>query len=120
MRDISVFLVGTGLTLAVSLAVVSYLKPRLRTILTDLCGTTERGDFWAASSNVTLTLVPLIFAMDYTSEDGTPPVGQLVVQVRWGLIGLAISVVVLGIVISRFIPPARHAAQPGASAPRAA
>ena len=82
------------------------MKPHLEKILTDLCGTPERARFWSVFSSVTLMLVPLIFALHYQPEDaGTKPtVFMIGSQLEWGLIGLAVSVVVLGYVVGSFIP----------------
>ena len=57
------FLVGIGVTFIASLAIVLYLRPHLTKILIDLCGAEQRAGFWTAFSNVTLILVPLIFAL---------------------------------------------------------
>lgn len=86
-------------------AVVFYLKPHLRRILTDLCGTTDRADFWMAFSNVTLVLVPAVVAMHCrpTFLPGQSSVFEIADQLKWSLVGLVGAVLILGIVISRFI-----------------
>ena len=118
MNEATLFLSGVGLTLAASFAVVLYLRPHLYAILVDLCATSERARFWTAFSNITLSLTPLIFAMQYRPSlgPGSSIVLEIGSQVKWALIGLVCSVVVLGIVISRFIPPARPSVRssPGA------
>ena len=70
MSASSLFLVGIGITLLMSLTVVIYLMNPLRKILTELCGTRERADFWLAFSNVALMLTPLIFAASRTPDPG--------------------------------------------------
>src|SRR5712692_4821928 len=109
MSETTLFLSGVAVALLVSMAVVIYLRPHLYTILRDLCATPERAAFWTAFSNVTISLVPLIFAMQYRPmvEKGTPVVFEIGTQVKWALIGLIVSVVILGFVISRFIPRAQ-------------
>lgn len=106
MNTTRVFLTGVGTALAVSLLTVASLRPHLRRILIDLCGTEERASFWAAFSNVALVLMPLIFAMQYRSETGpeTSLVLEMGAQLKWALIGLVASVLVLGLVVSMFIP----------------
>lgn len=109
MSDVAIFLANVGAATAASAAVVVYLRPHLISILTDLCGTGERANFWAAFSNVTLILVPLIFAMDYRPEvrRGAGLVFEIGAQLEYVLIGLVVTVVLLGIVIGSFIPRSR-------------
>ena len=106
MTNVTVFLVGVGSTALAAFCAVAYLTPSLRQILMDLCGTAERANFWTAFSNLSLILTPLIFAMHKIPEvnSQTPLVFQLGVQIEWALIGLVASVLVVGFVISRFIP----------------
>lgn len=112
MSIVTTFLIGLGLTLGSAVLVVAYLQGPLKTILIDLCGTVERARFWTAFSNVTLTPVPLIFALHHHPESGSfqSLVFELGVQLEGALTGLVVSVVVLGFVLSAFIP--RRPAQP--------
>jgi hypothetical protein len=105
MMDAIVFCTGLAITLGASLLAVSHLKSHLRNILTDLCGTKERAAFWTAFSNLTLVIVPLIFAMHRTPSraEGSQSVFQVATQIEWALVGLLVSVVLLGIVIGRSI-----------------
>jgi hypothetical protein len=117
MSTVAQFLFGVGLTLVASALVVAYLQRRLQPILFDLCGTAERASFWMAFSNVTLLLVPLIFALHYRPENaGTSIVFTISGQLELALIGLVGSVVLLGLVLNRFIsrqqlliPPSHNA-----------
>ena len=99
------FLTGLAATMASSFAIVAYLRAPLRSILVELCGTGERAAFWVAFSNVTLALLPLIFALQYTPEvkAGTAAVFEVAAQLKWALAGLLGSVVVLGLVLRGFI-----------------
>ncbi|HLW78371.1 MAG TPA: hypothetical protein VKU44_02130 [Terriglobia bacterium] len=101
-----IFLASAGTTAILSFLAVAYLKPHLKRILIDLCGTEERASFWTAFSNVALVLMPLIFAMHYRPGAGpeTSPVLEMGTQLEWALIGLVASVLVLGFVVSMFIP----------------
>ncbi len=120
MSEVTLFLLGVGGTLAASLVVVLYLRPPLKIILLDLCGTAERANFWAAFSVVTLLLIPLIFALHYQPdpEETLPFVFLLGAQLKWALAGLALAVVVRGMVLSHFIPsgPPSRPAPPAAKA----
>jgi hypothetical protein len=55
---------------------------------------------------VAVMLTPAIFAMlvDPTTETGTPALLAIITQLRWGLIGLVVSVLMLGWILGRFIP----------------
>jgi hypothetical protein len=99
------FLVGLGLTLIATFAIVAYLRSPLHNILVELCGTGERAAFWVSFSNVTIALVPLIFAMQYTPElkTGSSAVIELAAQLKWALAGLLFAVLVLGWVLRGFI-----------------
>lgn len=104
-----VFLAGLAATLVISLAIVAYLRAPLHSILVELCGSRERAQFWVAFSNVTVAILPVIFAMQYTPElkAGTSVVLEVTAQLKWALAGLLSAVLVLGWVLSRFIR--RHA-----------
>ena len=106
MNITQIFLAGAGTTVAVSFAAVVYLRPHLKRVLVDLCGTEDRAGFWTAFSNVTLILMPLIFAMQYRPETGPATSAALEVgtELKWALMGLVASVLVLGLVLSMFIP----------------
>ena len=100
------FLLGLGLTLIATFAIVAYLRSPLHNILVELCGTRERAAFWVSFSNVTITLVPLIFAMQYTPDlkaAGSTAVLELAAQLKWALAGLLFAVLVLGWVLRGFI-----------------
>ncbi len=106
MTRITVFLIAVGCTALASFAAVTYLTPSLRAILKDLCGTPERANFWTAFSNLALIFTPLIFAMHATPDASvqTPAVLQIAGQFEGACIGLVSTVLVVGFVISRFIP----------------
>ncbi len=107
------FLLGLGLTLVATFAIVRYLRSPLLDILVEICGTNERAAFWVSFSNVTIILVPLIFAMQYTPElkAGSTAVLELAAQLKWALGGLLFSVLILGWVLSSFIR--RQSGHPG-------
>lgn len=116
MQDAIWFASGIALTTGITLGVIRYLMPHMRILLVDLCGTIERANFWAAFSNVTVGLVPLIFALNYRPEsrDATEMVHQLGDQLEQGLLGLVLSVVVVGVVLGISIPRDRREQNSGA------
>ncbi len=105
MTTSMVFLIGIGLTLITAFVIVIYLRPQLHNILVELCGTEARAAFWVSFSNITITLAPLIFAMQYVPalKAGTPVAVELATQLKWALIGLLAAVLILGWTLSRFI-----------------
>lgn len=121
MREIALYASGAGLTLFVSLGVVIYLRPHLHVLLAELCGTAERANFWTAFSNITLTLTPLIFALHSEPEESVRVAAALALgtQLKHALIGLLLSVLVLGMILAMFIPR-REANDVRAPATRAA
>ena len=107
------FICGLATTLAVSVAAVIYMTRPLRRVLVELCGNADRAEFWTVFSNVTVALVPVIFAMQYQPEAGASvPLFQIANQLKWGLVGLVVSVLVLGKVLSRYIPKPTPAPPP--------
>jgi hypothetical protein len=100
------FASGLSATVAISALVVAYLRPPLRLLLTELCGHKDRAAFWTAFSVVAVTLVPAIFALGSwpQADPSAPSLLAIAEQVRWGMLGLAVSVIALGWILGRFIP----------------
>lgn len=111
MREMALYASGVGLTLLISLAVVIYLRPHLHALLVELCGTAERARFWTAFSNVTVMLTPLTFALHFDPEEAGRALAVLALgtQLKHALGGLLLSVLLLGLILSMFIPRARPA-----------
>jgi hypothetical protein len=101
------FACGLTMTLLAAFVVVRYLNGPLRTQLRELCGNAERAEFWTVFSNVAVILTPAIFAMLVEPGTDVPPLLALTNQLKWGLIGLVGSVLMLGWILSRFIPRAQ-------------
>jgi len=104
MNTISSFLVQLTLTLAIVSLVVGYLRPYLKKVLTDLCGTEERAEFWSAFSNILLIGLPLIFALNYRPayRDIVDPVFDIAGKLSSNLGGLLLALVCIGIIVSFF------------------
>ncbi|MGZ9165047.1 MAG: hypothetical protein ACXW4Q_00890 [Anaerolineales bacterium] len=68
MNTIFSFLAEAALTLVISVLIVRYLRPFLRKVLIDLCGTEDRAQFWTAFSNILLIGLPMIIALNYQPE----------------------------------------------------
>jgi len=97
MPEVS-FLAGVLLTMGASLIAVLHFRKPLLAILTDLCGTSPRAQFWASFSNASLMLVPLIVALRFDVDmHRTAPFAAMVSQLQGGAIGLVITLAVLGL-----------------------
>jgi undecaprenyl pyrophosphate phosphatase UppP len=105
MDSYLLFASGLTITLLATLAVVRYLSRPLRRMLLELCGIAERAEFWRVFWNVTVILTPAIFATLALPDPRAIVPAPLVVtnQVKWGLIGLVISVLMLGWILGRAI-----------------
>lgn len=106
MSEISIFLTGLGITVLASFLIVIYFKPHLKKILLELNGDKERpANFWVAYTTIILILVPLIFAIWIVPEDSDVSIFfQISRQLKWSLMGLVASLVIIGIIIIRFVP----------------
>ncbi len=70
MNAILSYLIEIALTLFSAVLIIGYLRPFLKKVLADLCGTEERAQFWTAFSNILLIGMPTIFALGYHPEAG--------------------------------------------------
>ena len=60
MNTLLLFIFEISLCLGISLALIYLLKPFLRDVLTDTCGTTIRADFWVMFTQLMLIISPLM------------------------------------------------------------
>ncbi|HEY1264248.1 MAG TPA: hypothetical protein VGF06_12050 [Terriglobales bacterium] len=106
MYSTLVFAAGLLATLAISAIVMLRLRGPLNRLLTELCGTAVRAEFWVIASSVALAFVPVIFVLVCGPDPSCAPplVLTLAAQLKWGLIGVVVSVLVLGWMLGRFIP----------------
>ncbi len=100
-----VFLAGLAATMGVVLVALLYLRNPLQILLTDLCGTPDRARFWTAFSNITLFLVPLALALDHQPDANVKQAAIFIIsgQMESATIGLVVSVVVMGFILSTYI-----------------
>jgi uncharacterized membrane protein YhaH (DUF805 family) len=110
MNPTIAFVTDVSLAVVISMGIVAYVKGQLRSLLVELCGTAERASFWLAFSNVTLVLVPLIFALDYKPEFGPDKtlIFEMATQLKYAMIGFVIALCALALVMLRFIPRTRN------------
>ena len=106
MSSTQAFLADVGFTAILFIGIAAYIKRHLQALLIELCGTIERASFWLAFSNVSLVLVPLIFALDYKPEPGQDKnlIFEMATQIKYSLIGFVVTLASLALVLCRFIP----------------
>jgi hypothetical protein len=106
MNPTMAFLLNIALAALLFVGIVAYVQKHLRALLIELCGTMERASFWLAFSNITLVLVPLIFALDYKPEfmREKTAIFEMATQLRYALIGFVITLGSLALILFRFIP----------------
>jgi hypothetical protein len=63
MVDERTVLVTLGVTLALGVLAIAYLREPLRRVLFDICRKRDHARFWAASADVLLLAVPLAFEL---------------------------------------------------------
>ncbi|MEW5940802.1 MAG: hypothetical protein AB1750_14125 [Chloroflexota bacterium] len=104
MNAISSFLVQAALTALLSALIVGYLRPHLRKVLADLCGTEDRAQFWAAFSNILLIGMPMIFALGYRPEPGSAEdlFFNVAGKLSGNLGGFLFALVGVGVIVSFF------------------
>jgi hypothetical protein len=107
-----IFLVDLALTVLLSFGIILYLKTRLRALVIELCGSRERGGFWLAFSNISLLLVPLIFALDVRLAGGADAniVLTMASQIKVALLGQLLTLIALALTLFSFIPRSKAAA----------
>ncbi len=88
MSIVGAFFADIAVTALLCFGMLAYLDKHLRQMLIELCGTAERARFWLAFSNVTLVLVPLIFALGYEPQMGANKalMLEMAAQLKWALI----------------------------------
>lgn len=104
MNTIVSFLIQVALTVLLTGLIVHYLRPYLRKILVDLCGTEERAQFWLAFSNIFLIGLPAILALNYHPEAGTLEglFFEVAGRLSGTLAGFLFALVCVGVVVSFF------------------
>ncbi len=104
MNTIIVFLVEVIATLIICVLTFRYLKPFLNRVLTDLCGTEERAQFWTAFSGIILIGIPLLFSLMYHPEaqQAEEIFFELTRRTSSNLIGFMFALVGIGIIVSFF------------------
>jgi di/tricarboxylate transporter len=104
MNTILIFLTQIAVTVIACLLIAGYIRPFLKRVLVDLCGSEERAQFWTAFSNIMLVILPTIFGLGFAPEGLTFEANffEVVNQIKWNLLGLVMSLLAIGAVVSFF------------------
>ena len=99
MVDERTVLITLGVTAALGVLVIAYLREPLRGVLFDICRKKDHARFWAASAEVLLLAVPLAFELLLIDlgPSGDSPVFWVLHQLKWALLGLVAAVVVVSV-----------------------
>ena len=106
MNTLSLFFIEVVLCFTISLTLIYLLKPLLREVLTEMCGTQVRADFWVMFTQLMLIISPLLIVIFFTSAGGDGPVNiaeSLKETLFRSLLGDFIALVIIGQVIWRSI-----------------
>jgi uncharacterized membrane protein YhaH (DUF805 family) len=104
VNTIFAFIIEIALTLVLSFLLVAYLRPSLRKVLVDLCGTETRAQFWTAFSNLLLIGIPAVFALSYTPEARSTEAMffEIAGKISGNLGGLLFALIGIGFIVSFF------------------
>lgn len=103
MNTTQIFLLQVAIALLAGGLTARYLKTALTGILTDLCGTTGRADFWWRSSAILLLGLPLLLVL-FIGNAGEDLSSVLRDAFRLSLIGVLAAVGLLSRRIWKYIP----------------
>lgn len=104
MNTIVSFLIELIITILASTIIVAYIRPYLRKILIDLCGTEDRANFWMAFTNILLVGMPSILALNYRPEaaDAEELFFDVAGKLSGNLGGFLFALVGVGMIVSFF------------------
>jgi hypothetical protein len=104
MNTILTFLAQLATTATACLLVSGYIRPFLKRVLADLCGTEERAQFWVVFSNIMLVVLPVIFGLGFSPLESSHEAVffEVMGQLRWNLFGLVLSLAAIGGAVSFF------------------
>lgn len=113
MNTIVSFVIQVALTLTIAVLLARYLRPFLRNILIDLCGTEDRARFWAAFSNILLIGMPVIFALNFSPEARSTEAlfFEVAAKLSGNLGGFLVALIGIGFMVSFFALVSRRPAE---------
>ena len=104
---------GIAVTLIISTAIVLTIRKPLNALLDELCETERQGKFWGTFTNIMLYLTPLLSTILFGSLGDTSLSAMLLTRNLLGssLGGAFATMIGIGLVIVRFIPPPKPPTQ---------
>lgn len=104
MNTILYFVLQIVLTFIIAGLIVMYLRPFLKKILVDLCGTEDRAQFWTAFSNILLFGLPLLFSLNYSpmAVNNEELFFEVAAKISGNLGAMLFALVCIGIFVSFF------------------
>jgi len=104
MNAISVYLLQLLITTVILFLLLAYLRPHLKRVLVDLCGSEQRAQFWTVFSNIVLVTVPIIFGMGYHPKalDAQNIFFEIANQIKLNLLGFVLVLLGAGFVVVIF------------------
>ena len=104
MHKIPAFAIEVSVTAAICILTFLYLRPHLKRILIDLCGTEERARFWTVFSSILLVGIPLLISLMYqpSAVDAELLFFELTRRTSGNLFGFMFTLMVVGFIVSFF------------------
>jgi len=103
MRMDTAFLIECAITLLIVFLILGYLRPFLRRILSDLCGTDDRAQFWTTFTNIILLSLPMISALGFSPTTSlSDPLIVIARQLKSNLMSFIGGLILIGFVLLFF------------------
>jgi predicted membrane protein len=104
MNAISIYLTQILMTTFGLFLLLAYLRPHLKRVLVDLCGSEQRAQFWTVFSNIVLMAVPILFGLGFHPEaTGAQNIFfEIVNQIKLNLLGFVLGLLGAGFVVMLF------------------
>jgi len=68
MKDLTIFSLEIMIPLVMGFGLLYYMRDYLKQVLTDICGTKERSDFWTGFICVLVLLLPMFIVVLFSEE----------------------------------------------------
>ena len=108
MNDLIIFLIQLFIALSMSVFIVYLLKPYLKEVLRDTCGTQHSAEFWVRFTQLMMIIAPLVIVIFFSVVDSyqlqfAQPAYILKQTILQTLIGEFVGLILVGRIIFRAI-----------------